>query len=108
MKLARSVIAAPMKLLVPVTLPLWLLAEGPAEAGEHLGRYLAAKGISDAGAHAVIAEARSAEYRSFGVAAAALGQLPLLSYALGLGNAVGAALWAADVEKKGGVLYAGR
>jgi hypothetical protein len=34
--------------------------------------------------------------------AALLAQLPLLSYVLGLSNSVGAALWAAEVERAGG------
>lgn len=40
--------------------------------------------------------------------AALLNQLPLANYFLGLGNSVGAALWAADVERQGGRLYAKR
>jgi hypothetical protein len=34
-----------MKLLVPVSLPLWLLCEARAEAEEHFGRYLNRKGV---------------------------------------------------------------
>lgn len=101
-KLARACLTTPVKLLVPVTIPLWLLCEGTAEAEEHFGRYLEGKGIEDPDEQAVVAESRAGEYRSFGTMAALLSQVPLFSYLLGLSNSVGAALWAADVEKKGG------
>ncbi|KIZ00570.1 hypothetical protein MNEG_7392 [Monoraphidium neglectum] len=62
-KLARLCLATPMKLLVPVSLPLWLLCEARAEAEEHFGRYLNRKGVRGRDAQALVAEMRAAEYR---------------------------------------------
>jgi hypothetical protein len=52
-----------------------------------------------------VAKQRSGELRSFGLVAGGLGSLPLLNWVLGLSNMVGAALLAADMEKKQGAMF---
>ena len=42
---------------------------------------------------------------SFGAVASMLNQVPVLNWGLGLTNSVGAALWAASLEKKGGRIF---
>ncbi len=57
----------------------------------------------------IVAQQRSAEYRSFGTVAALLGyvadMIPCAGAVLELGNSVGAALWAEELEKKGGRMF---
>jgi hypothetical protein len=53
----------------------------------------------------IVAKQRSGELRSFGLLAGGLGSLPLLNWLLGLSNMVGAALLAADMEKKQGAMF---
>jgi len=48
-----------------------------------------------------MADALSMEYRSFGFVSTSLGYIPAANWLLGLSNAVGAAMWAAQLEKKG-------
>lgn len=53
-----------------------------------------------ADARALVARQHAVDYRSFGLVAAGLGYIPVLNWLLGLSNMVGAALLAADMEKK--------
>lgn len=62
---------------------------------------------SIADSRSLVAKQRSGELRSFGLVAGTLGGLPLLNWFLGLSNMVGAALLAADIEKKATPVFVG-
>lgn len=53
-----------------------------------------------ADARALVTQRHAIDYRSFGAVAAGLNYVPVLNWLLGLSNTVGAALLAADMEKK--------
>lgn len=105
---ARDVITLPIKALVPLSLPVFaLVMDGPAQAASLHQAWLERKGLSSAEEQAAVCQRHRGAYRAFGAVAAGLNYIPVLSWFLSLSNAVGAALWAADVEKKGGALFSG-
>jgi hypothetical protein len=71
---------------------------------KHPHRGLPSCSCLPADSRAIVAKQRSGELRSFGLVAGGLGSLPLLNWLLGLSNMVGAALLAADMEKKQGAM----
>ncbi|WIA22895.1 hypothetical protein OEZ86_009835 [Tetradesmus obliquus] len=97
--------AAGVVVLAESTLPVYLLG---AAAVRLLSKYWDRKGVPrDADSRSLVAKQRSGELRSFGLVAGTLGGLPLLNWFLGLSNMVGAALLAADMEKKRGPVFVG-
>ncbi len=61
--------------------------------------YLNQKGITSADAREAVSHLHANQFRSFGAVTFALGCLPILSWLTNFTNTVGAALWAADMEK---------
>ena len=59
------------------------------------------KGIKTAEERAAIAYEHRWDFRAFGLTAYVLGFIPLLSWILNFATSVGAALWAADMERSG-------
>ncbi len=59
------------------------------------------KGIKSPEERAAIAYEHRWEFRSFGITAYVLGFIPILSWILNFSTSVGAALWAADMERRG-------
>lgn len=105
---ARSLITAAAGALLPPLLPLLALRDSGAAAVRLLSKYWDRKGVPrDADSRSLVAKQRSGELRSFGLVAGTLGGLPLLNWFLGLSNMVGAALLAADMEKKRGPVFVG-
>ena len=47
-----------------------------------------------------VADSHKLAYRQFGIAAALLSAVPVASWGFAFSNTVGAALWAADLEKR--------
>lgn len=101
MSLARNLVTLPIKLGAPFLLPLFAYYEGYADATQMLSEYWEAKGLTSFAAQRLMADALSMEYRSFGFVSTSLGYIPAANWLLGLSNAVGAAMWAAQLEKKG-------
>eukprot|EP00878_Enallax_costatus_P003788 GHUV01004004.1.p1 GENE.GHUV01004004.1~~GHUV01004004.1.p1 ORF type:complete len:297 (+),score=91.11 GHUV01004004.1:206-1096(+) len=98
---ARGVITAVVAGFVPPLLPVLALRDSGASAARLLGRYWERKGVPrDADSHALVTKRHAIDYRSFGAVAAGLNYVPVLNWLLGLSNTVGAALLAADMEKK--------
>jgi hypothetical protein len=58
------------------------------------------KGIRDPQEQAALAYEHRWSFRSFGAVAYGLGFVPLLSWILNFVTTVGAALWAADIERR--------
>lgn len=73
----------------------------PTAVGLHHYYYTEMKGLSSVEFSAVV-HAKKAQYQSFGFVASAFSLVPGLDVILVLTNAVGAALWAADMEKTQG------
>lgn len=62
------------------------------------------KGLTTAAEQDVVASNRSLEYRMFGLTACTLNLFPVLNLFTNLSNSVGAALWAVELEKRGGLV----
>jgi hypothetical protein len=69
------------------------------EASSLHSHYYDRKGITAPDAQGIVAAQRGAEYRAFGFVAAMMGYVPVLNFFTALSNSVGAALWAAQLEK---------
>jgi GTP cyclohydrolase II len=100
MKFARTTVTLPLKVGVPFLLPLFAYFEGYSDSTQLLSQYWEQKGLETPEAQELVASAHSMDYRSFGAVASMLNYLPVLNWFLGLTNAVGAALWAAEIERK--------
>ncbi|KAF8069707.1 NCL2 [Scenedesmus sp. PABB004] len=97
---ARDLATLGVSLCLPVLLPVLLLRDSSAEGARLLAPYLERKGAASDAAQHVLGARRGAEQRAFGLTAACLGSVPLLSWALACSNSVGAGLYAAELERK--------
>ena len=100
MKITRTAVTLPLKVGVPFLLPVFAYFEGYSDSTQLLSQYWAQKGLETPEAQELVASAHSMDYRSFGAVASMLNYLPVLNWFLGLTNSVGAALWAAEIERK--------
>lgn len=104
----RDLVTLPIKLSLPMLLPVFALAmDGPAEAASLHQHWLEKKGLGSSDEQLAVMQKHKNSYRAFGAVASTLNYIPVLSWFLSLSNAVGAGLWAADIEKKGGALFPG-
>ncbi|KAL0039966.1 hypothetical protein WJX79_000557 [Trebouxia sp. C0005] len=65
-----------------------------------MSNYLRMRGIKSYDQQMAVADSHKLAYRQFGIAAALLSAVPVASWAFAFSNTVGAALWAADLEKR--------
>jgi len=86
---------------LPFLIPLLAFRDSRFLAADLMNRYWHLKGIADEQALEALQAKYSWEYRGFGAVAAALNYIPILNWALGLTNSVGAALFAAKLEQRG-------
>lgn len=102
----RDAVTLAATVFVPFLVPLVAVRDSHAEAANLLSRYWQRKGIPSAEGQQVVAEQLRWELRGFGMVAATLAYIPVLNWFLGLSNTVGAALFAADLERKQAPLLA--
>jgi len=87
--------------LLPFLIPLLAYRDSTWLAAELMKRYWYLKGVTDNEVLKALQGKYVWEYRGFGAVAAALNYVPILNWALGLTNSVGAALLAAKLEQQG-------
>lgn len=100
MRKSRDLITLGATVFLPFLVPLIAVRDSHAEAASLLSRYLEKKGVGTVAGQNLVAEHLQWELRGFGVVAASLAYIPLLNWFLGLSNMVGAALLAADLERR--------
>ncbi|GAO49672.1 hypothetical protein SAICODRAFT_73736 [Saitoella complicata NRRL Y-17804] len=98
--LVRYLISLPLNLLPILGTPLFFLLNGTKLAESLHARYFSYKSLSGEQQHEFVKE-RYGEYTAFGVVGVALGMVPVVGTLAAWTNAVGAALWARDLERKG-------
>lgn len=99
---AKNLVAAPLAAVFPAGRALAAMADPADVALRALEPYLDAKGLVKGGRErAGLAVAKRGELIAFGVAAAAISALPIVSWVTMFTTAAGAALWAADLEAAG-------
>ncbi|KAK7537195.1 uncharacterized protein J3D65DRAFT_624723 [Phyllosticta citribraziliensis] len=98
--LLRSLIYLPLNLLPVIGPLLYILAQGRKRGPELHARYFQLKEWSPAERRRFV-DARAGAYAGFGVAAVALELVPVVGLFFAFTNAVGAALWAAELEERG-------
>lgn len=104
---AKNMVVAPLTAAFPAGRALAMMTDPADAALDALAPYLAAKGVRPGPERAALARAHAWRLRSFGVVAALLSVVPLVSNVTALTTAVGAALMARDLESAGLVPQAG-
>jgi hypothetical protein len=66
----------------------------------YMAPYLQMKGLTTRQQQRAVMQERKTQFAQFGLAAALLSSLPLLNIVLSFGTTAGAAMWAADMEKR--------
>jgi len=89
---------------LPFLIPFLAFRDSTFLAADLMKRYWHMKGITDDQVLEALQGKYLWEYRGFGAVAAALNYVPILNWALGLTNSVGAALLAAKLEERGAKL----
>ncbi|KAL3152798.1 hypothetical protein ABBQ38_012379 [Trebouxia sp. C0009 RCD-2024] len=102
---AVSAMTSPLASVVPFAPVLLSLASGDKATVPFMSQYLRMRGIESYQEQQAVAEAHKLAYRQFGIAAALLSAIPVASWAFAFSNTVGAALWAADMEKRDEQLF---
>ncbi|KAH9913552.1 uncharacterized protein BXZ73DRAFT_55464 [Epithele typhae] len=101
--LVRYVLTLPLNAVPVVGTAFFLLYNGhKAGPGWH-ARYFALKGLSE-GQRAAFVERRRAEYTAFGMMTLVFNFVPLVGLLFSFTNAMGAALWAAELEAQENIL----
>lgn len=95
----REVASRTLGSFLPFLIPLLAYRDSAWLAADLMKRYWHLKGITDAEMLKALQDKYCWEYRGFGVVAASLIYVPVLSWALTLTNSVGAALLAARLER---------
>lgn len=85
---------------LPFLIPILVFRDSAWLAADLMKRYWELKGVTSQEALKILESEHAWEYRGFGMMAAALNYIPILSWALGLTNSVGAALFAARLEER--------
>ncbi|EJD40836.1 hypothetical protein AURDEDRAFT_90687 [Auricularia subglabra TFB-10046 SS5] len=96
--IAMYLVSLPLNLIPVVGTAIFIILQGRRSGPGYHARYFQLKGMTPNERKTFIERNRGA-YTSFGTAAALLGLVPFVSIPLAFSNSVGAALWAADLEK---------
>ncbi|KAF7965230.1 hypothetical protein HWV62_44915 [Athelia sp. TMB] len=99
-ELVRYAISLPLSVVPGLGTAFFLVYNGTKSGPNCHNRYFALKGQSGAERDAIVAQRRGA-YASFGVMATALQLIPVVSMVFDCTSTVGAALWAAELERLG-------
>ena len=102
---AISAMTSPLASVVPFAPVLLSLTSGDKATIPFMSHYLRMRGIKSYQEQQAVADTHKLAYRQFGIAAAFLSAVPVASWAFAFSNTVGAALWAADMEKRDEQLF---
>ena len=86
--------------IVPMLPVLISLMSGDKATVPFMSYYLRMRGLKSFAEQQAVADTHKLAYSQFGVMAALLTSVPIASWAFVFSNTVGAALWAADLEKR--------
>lgn len=100
MRKSRDLVTLATTVFIPFLVPLIAVRDSHAQAAGLLSRYWQQKGVDSSAGQNIIAQHLQWELRGFGLVAATLAYVPVLNWFMGLSNMVGAALLAADLERK--------
>lgn len=94
----QRIVTAPLLLIPGVGLLIYVYANAQDEGSKYHQRYLKRKGVTDPTLQRILISRHSREYQAFGIVQMLLNLVPVANYLFALGGAVGAAIWAADIE----------
>lgn len=97
---AMSALSSPLASIVPFAPVLLSLTSGDKATIPFMSHYLRMRGLKSYEQQMAVADSHKLAYRQFGIAAALLSAVPVASWGFAFSNTVGAALWAADLEKR--------
>ena len=86
--------------IIPLLPVLISLTTGDKATVPFMSHYLRMRGLQSYAEQQAVADMHKLAYMQFGVMAAFLTSVPIASWAFVFSNTVGAALWAADLEKR--------
>ena len=86
--------------IIPMLPVLISLLSGDKATVPFMSHYLRMRGVKSFAEQQAVADTHRLAYTQFGVVAAMLTSVPIASWAFVFSNTVGAALWAADLEKR--------
>lgn len=86
--------------IVPMLPVLISLISGDKATVPFMSHYLRMRGLKSFAEQQAVADMHKLAYSQFGIMAAMLTSVPIASWAFVFSNTVGAALWAADLEKR--------
>ena len=92
--------------IVPMLPVLISLLSGDKATVPFMSHYLHMRGLKSYAEQQAVADTHKLAYTQFGIVAAFLTSVPIASWAFVFSNTVGAALWAADLEKRDVQLFA--
>lgn len=102
---AISAMSSPLGSVVPFAPVILSFTAGDKATIPFMSHYLSLRGIKSYEQQQAVADTHKLAYRQFGIAAALLSAIPVASWAFAFSNTVGAALWAADMEKRNEQLF---
>ena len=97
---AMTAMSSPLASVVPFAPVLLSFTSGDKATVPFMSNYLCMRGIKSYDQQMAVADSHKLAYRQFGIAATLLSAVPVASWAFAFSNTVGAALWAADLEKR--------
>ena len=100
-----SAMTSPLSSVVPFAPVLLSFTSGDKATIPFISHYLRLRGLKSDEEQMAVAETHKLAYRQFGIAAALLSAVPVASWGFAFSNTVGAALWAADMEKRNYELF---
>lgn len=100
-----SAITSPLAAVIPFAPVLLSFASGDRATIPFMAQYLKLRGVTASSDRQAIADSHKLAYRQFGIAAALFSSIPIASWGFQFSNTVGAALWAADLEKRNEQLF---
>lgn len=97
----RLACTLPVTSLMPIGPMLYAYLNGFGSAATLMDHYLLQKSVSKPADREAVYQANRTQFRMFGAVVFALNLLPVVNWLFLFTNTVGAALWAADMEKQG-------
>ena len=91
--------------LIPMLPIIISMMSGDKATVPFMSHYLRMRGLKSYAEHQAVADTHKLAYTQFGVVAAFLTSVPIASWAFVFSNTIGAALWAADLEKQDQQLF---
>lgn len=100
-----SAMTSPLASVVPFAPVILSFTSGDQATVPFISHYLRLRGLKSHEQQMAVADTHKLAYRQFGITAALLSAIPVASWGFAFSNTVGAALWAADMEKRNYELF---